>query len=181
MQLAAHDPVPPSPALQYVRDAQWLLAPGSVVVGLDVLDATTVRMVLADPFATGPHGRAEADRLAADSARTVLEQAEHGVRLLPTTRLGYVGNVRELAPAQLTFLTGLPGVQRYDLQPEDLDGDGFVAPGEIAHHVDVDSPLDVSRLDWLLRDRFDEGSVHDGPVRIGVPDVPWRVAPDPLT
>lgn len=181
MQLAAHSPVSPSPALQYVRDAQWLLAPGSVVVGLDVLDATTVRMVLADPLVTDPHGRAEADRLAADSARTVLEQAAHGVRLLPTTRLGYTGQVRELAPAQLTFITGLPGVQRYDLQPEDVDGDGLVAPGEIAHRVDADAPLDVRRLDWLLRDRFDEGSVEDGPVRIGVPDVPWRVAPDPVS
>lgn len=179
MQLVARPPVTTSPAHDYVRAAQWLLAPGSVVVGLDVVDPTTVRMVVADPLATDPRSRMEADRLAADSAQTVLEQAAHGVRLLPTTRLGYVGQLRELAPAQLTFLTGLPGVQRYDLQPEDVDGDGLVAPDEIAHHIDVDTPFDVQRLDWLLRDRFVDGSIQDGPVRIGVPSIPWRVAPDP--
>lgn len=179
MQLAAHTATR-TPAQAYVRDAQWLLAPGSVVVGLDVVDATTVRMVVADPLATDPRGQVEADRLAADSAQAVLEQALNGVRLLPTTRLGYVGQLRELAPAQMTFLTGLPGVQRYDLQPEDLDGDGLVAPEEIAHHIDADTPQDVLRLDWLLRDRFVEGSIQDGPVRISVPETPWRVAPDPI-
>lgn len=181
MQIAGSASTSAAPALAWARQAQWLLAPGSVVAGVEVVDATTVRLLVADPLVTDPHGRAEADRLAADSARTVLEQAGHGVRLLPVTRLGYVGQVRELAPAQLTFITGLPGVQRYDLQREDLDGDGLVAPDEIAHHVDADSEADVRRLDWLLRDRFTEGSIQDGPVRIGVPEHPWRIAPDPVS
>jgi hypothetical protein len=167
----------PSPAADYVRAAQWLLQPGSVVQGLQVLDARTVRVVVADPFVSDPHDREEADRLAADSARTVLEQALHGVQLLPTTRSGYVGRLRELAPAQLTFATGLPGVQRYDLVPDDLDHDGFLAPHEVAHRIEVDTPADVTRLEWLLRDRFDEGSVQDGLVKVVVPERPWRVSP----
>lgn len=169
---------PSSPALDYVRQAQWLLTPGSVVQALEAIDATTVRMVVADPFVTDPHDRVEADNLAADSARTVLEQALHGVKLLPMTRTGYVGQLRELSPAQLTFATGLPSVQRYDLVPEDLDHDGHLAPHELTHRIEVDTPADVTRLDWLLRDRFDEGSVQDGLVRIVVPERPWRVAPD---
>lgn len=85
--------------------------------------------------------------------------------------------MRELAPAQLTFLTGLPGVQRTDLVPEDLDGDGFVAPDEVTYRIDVDSADDAARVDWLLRDHFDQGTVQDGPVTIGVPENPWRLAP----
>lgn len=169
---------PASPAHAYVRDAQWLLQQGSVVRDLQVIDAQTVRVVVADPFVTDPHDREEADRLAADSARTVLEQALHGVRLVPTTQSGYVGRLSELAPAQLTFTTGLPNVQRYDVVPDDLDHDGFLAPHEVSHQIEVDTPADVARLDWLLRDRFDEGSVQDGLVKIVVPSRPWRVAPD---
>lgn len=146
---------------------------------LDVVDDTTVRLLVADPFVVDPHDRNEADRLVADSARTVLEQAAHGVRLLPVTRSGYVGRISELAPAQLTFLTGLPGVQRYDLLPTDVDGDGTIAPQEAAHHIEVSTPADAERLDWLLRDRFDAGSIHDGPVSIGVPAQPWQLAQVP--
>lgn len=167
---------PTSAAHAWARDAAWLMRPGSVVTGLQVVDSTTVRVLVADPYASG-EGRGEADRLAADSARTVLEQAAHGVRLVPTTSTGYVGRIAELAPAQLTFLTALPGVQRYDLVPEDIDRDGIIAPDEFAHHVDADSDADVQRLDWLLRDRFDEGSVHDGPVTFAVPANPWQPAP----
>jgi hypothetical protein len=156
--------------------ATWLMVPGSVVRGMRALDPSTVQLVVADPFATG-RGAEEADRLVADSARTVLEQAAHGVRLLPVTSLGYRGRLGELAPAQLTFLTGLPGVQRYDLVPEDVDHDGAIAPDEFAHHVDVESQADAARLDWLLRDRFDVGSIFDGPVSIGVPSTPFRPAP----
>jgi hypothetical protein len=168
----------PAPAAEYVSRAQWLLQPGSVVVGLQALDAATVRVTVADPFVTDPHDRIEADHLAADSARTVLEQALHGVRIIPVTRDGYVGRLRELAPAQLTFATGLPGVQRYDLVPEDLDHDGFLAPHELSHRIEVDTDEDVTRLDWLLRDRFDEGSIQDGLVSIVVPRTPWRAVPD---
>jgi hypothetical protein len=151
MQLASLSPIPASAAPltaaeRYVRDAAWLLAPGSVVQSLDVLDDLTVRVVVADPFAHDPHDRADADRLAADSARTVLEQTA-------------------------------PGVQRYDLEPRDNDGDGQLAPGEYAHTVEVDSEADASRIGWLLRDRFDEGSVHDGPVVVHVSALPWQLAP----
>ena len=179
MQLAPTAPTTPSHSLAeaYVRDASWLLAPKSAVLSLDPIDSRTVRVLVADPFTTDPHDQVEADRLVADSAATVLEQAAHGVRLVVSTRMGYIGHLRELAPAQMTFLTGLPGVQRYDLQPEDLDGDGRLAPGELAHHLDVDTAADQQRLDWLLRDHFDEGTVHDGPVTFSVPDQPFRFAP----
>lgn len=168
----------PSPALAYVQQAQWLLEKGSVVQRLDVMDSRTVRVLVADQFVADPRDREEADRLAADSALTVLEQALHGIRLIPVTRSGYHGRLRELAPAQLTFATGLLHVQRYDLVPDDLDGDGYFAPHELSHRIEVDTPEDVVRLDWLLRDRFDEGSIQDGLVRIVVPERPWRVAPD---
>ncbi|MCB0878765.1 MAG: hypothetical protein KDC46_07270 [Thermoleophilia bacterium] len=181
MKIAAVEPtsvtVAPTPAAAFVQQAGWLLAPGSVVVALDAIDATTVRMTVADPYVSDPHDRAEADRLAADSAMMVLEQAAHGVRLLPVTNLGYVGRSRELTPAQTTFLIGLPGVQRYDMQPEDLNGDGHLAPDEIAHHIDVDTRADAERLDWLLRDHLDDGAVHAGPITFGVPNEPFRLAP----
>lgn len=168
----------PTRAQAWVQQAQWLLDKDSVVQELEVIDARTVRMYVQDPFVTDPHDRDEADRLAADSAMTVLEQTLHGVQLLPTTRTGYVGKLRELSPAQLTFVTGLSHVQRYDLVPDDLDGDGFFAPHEVAHRIEVDSSEDVEQLDWLLRDRFDEGSVQDGLVRIIVPTRPWRIVAD---
>lgn len=165
------------PASAFIAQAAWLVRPGSVVTELLRVDDTTVRLFVADPFAHDPHDRDEADRLAADSAMTVLEQAAHGIRLIPTTRHWYEGRQRELAPAQLTFLTGLPGVQRHDLLPEDVDGDGIVAPDEVAHHVEVDTARDAARIDWLLRDRFDAGSTMDGPVRVDVPEQPWTLAP----
>ncbi len=167
---------PQSPARDYVRRAQWLLATGSVVRDLQVVDARTVRVVVSDPLVFDPHDQEEADRLAADSARTVLEQAVHGVRLIPVTRSGYTGRVRDLTPAQLTFASLLPGVQRYDLVPEDLDRNGIISPEEVVHRIEVDTPEDVARLDWLLRDRFDDGSIQNGPVSIVVPAHPWRVA-----
>lgn len=165
-----------SPAQDWAQQASWLVQSGSPVLSLQVLDATTVRVMVADPLGgdMAPDEREEADRLIADSARTVLEQAAHGVRLIPTTSRGYVGRVRELAPAQLTFPATVPGVQRYDLTPHDVDQDGFVGPDEIAHLIEVDAAADVARVDWLLRDRFDEGSVYDGPVSIVVPEQPFR-------
>lgn len=168
---------PGTPAAAFIAQAAWLVRPGSVVTGLVQVDATTVRMFVADPFVADPHGRAEADRLVADSALSVLDQAAHGVRLIPTTSRWYEGRLRELAPAQLTFMTGLPGVQRYDLVPHDVDGDGIVAPDEVAHRIEVDTPQDAQRLDWLLQDRFDRGSVQDGPVQVVVPERPWMLAP----
>lgn len=168
---------PRSPAASFIEQAGWLLRPGSVVTGLFALDDRTVRVFVADPFVTHPRDRDEADRLAADSAMSVLEQAAHGVRLIPTTRRFYQGRLRELAPAQLTFTTGLPGVQRHDLVPTDNDGDGIIAPDEVAHRIEVDTEADAVRLDWLLRDRFDEGSVENGPVHIVVPERRWRAAP----
>ena len=174
--LAAPVTAASSPAQEYVRQAQWLLAPDSVVRDLQVVDGQTVRIVVADQFVTDPHDRTEADELAADSALTVLEQALHGVRLIPVTEAGYEGRLRDLAPAQLTFASGLPSVQRYDLVPEDLDGDGSLAPHEVSHRVEVDTQSDVTRLDWVLRDRFDEGSIQDGLVRIVVPARSWSVA-----
>ncbi len=179
MQLAATSPTTPAHSLAeaYVRDSTWLVVPKSTVLAVDVVDPRTVRITVADPFATDPRDQVEADRLVADSAVSALEQAAHGVRLIVTTQLGYVGRRRELAPAQMTFLTGLPGVQRYDLQPEDLDGDGRLAPGELAHHFDVDTAADITRLDWLLRDHFDEGTIHDGPVTFSVPSNPFHLAP----
>ena len=163
-----------TPALDYVRQAQWLLTPQSVVRELQVVDADTVRMVVADQYVSDPEDRAEADRLAADSARTVLETIRHGVEILAVTSTGYVGRMRELAPAQLTFAAGLPGVQRYDLVPDDLDHDGHLAPHEVAHRIEVDTPEVAARIDWLLRDRFDEGSIQDGIVQVVVPTRPWR-------
>ncbi len=163
-----------SSAQDYVRQAQWLIGGDSVVRDLQVVDAKTVRVVVVDPFVADPADREEADRLAADSAMTVLEQAAHGVQLIAVTQSGYFGKLRELAPAQLTFTTGLPHVQRYDLVPEDLDGDGHLAPHEVSHRIEVDTEADVTRLDWLLRDRFDEGSIQDGLVRIVVPEHPFR-------
>ncbi len=171
-------PAASNPAQEYVRRAQFLLQDGSVVRKLEVVDPRTVRMLVADPFVTDPHDRAEADQLVADSALTVLEQALHGVRLVTVTQAGYQGRMRELAPAQLTFATGLPNVQRYDLVPDDLNGDGQLAPHEVSHRIEVDTTDDVTRLDWLLRDRFDEGSVQDGIVRIVVPEQPWRIVAD---
>jgi hypothetical protein len=182
MQIAPLSPiVTPAAQLtaaeQYIRNAAWLVAPGSVVLSLEALDELTVRVLVSDPFALDPHDRVEADRLAADSARVVLEQTGHGVELLTVTSLGYIGRIRELAPAQLTFLTGLPGVQRYDLEPHDSNGDGKLVPGEFAHTVEVDSNEDAARIGWLLRDRFDHGSIHDGPVVVQVPVQPWQPAP----
>jgi len=129
-----------------------------------------------DPFVTSPDEREDADRYAADSALSVLEQAAHGVRLIPMTRSGYAGRPLELAPAQLTFLTALPGVQRTDLVPFDLDGNGIIGPGEYAYQVEVDAAADRDRIDWLLRDRFDEGTVQDGPVRVVVPEKPFATS-----
>lgn len=166
-----------SPASAFIAQAQWLLRPHSVVTSLVAIDDTTVRMVVEDPFETDRDYKEEADRLAADSAMTVLDQAALGVRIIPTTPRHYEGRVSELAPVQLTFATGLPGVQRYDLVPTDLDGDGIVAPGEVTHRIEVDSESDVRQVDWLLRDRFDEGSVEDGPVQVVVPTRPWTAAP----
>jgi hypothetical protein len=166
----------PSPAQAWASEASWLLTPGSVVNSIQVLDPRTVRLMVADPFALG-HGRAEADRLVADSAKTVLEQAAHGVRLITMTRNGYFGRISPLAPAQLTFLTGLPGVQRYDLVPTDPDRDGIIAPDRFVHLVEADTADDARRLDWLLRDRFDDGSIHAGPVRFTSPVDPWQAAP----
>jgi hypothetical protein len=179
MQLAAVNPTAPSPAATFVRDAAWLLVPGSAVVGLEAVDEGTVRMTVADPYVSDPKDHAFADAVMADSARAVLEQAAHGVRLIPVTRSGHVGRVRELTPAQHTFLVAIPGVQRYDLVGEDVDGDGFVAPSERAHHIDVESPEDGRRVDWLLRDRFDEGMVEAAPVTITLPRTPWRPLPGP--
>ncbi|MCW2921835.1 MAG: hypothetical protein JWL76_1709 [Thermoleophilia bacterium] len=163
-----------SPAQDYVRQAQWLLDPKSVVRDLQVVDAHTVRLVVLDPFVTDPADREEADRLAADSALVVLEQAAHGVQLITETESGYRGKVRDFTPAQLTFTTGLPHVQRYDLVPEDLNGDGHLAPEEVAHRVEVDSPQDAAHIDWLLRDRLDEHGIQPGPVRVVVPVSPFR-------
>ena len=167
-------PVTSTPASTYVSRAQWLLHADSVVRSLEVVDATTVRILVRDQFVSDPHDRVEADRLAADSARTVLEQAAHGVKVLTTTDDGYTGELRELAPAQLTFASGLPGVQRYDLVPDDLDHDGTLLPHEVAHRIEVDADATAARIDWLLRDRFAEGSVHDGVVQVVVPARAWR-------
>lgn len=158
-----------SPAQRFIDEAAWLIGGRSVVVGLTALDHTSVEVTVEDPFVNDPADRRFADRLAADSALSVLEQAARGVRLIPTTRDGYVGELRELAPAQLTFLNGLPGVQRIDLVPDDIDGDGHVAPEEAAYRVEVGTTADVARIDWLLRDRLDDGAVQDGPVQISVP------------
>jgi hypothetical protein len=165
------------PATAFIDSASWLLRPGSVVTGLQRLDEHTVRMMVADPFVLDPADRDDADQLVADSALVVLEQAAHGVRLIPTTSHRYEGRLHELTPGELTFLTGLPGVQRHDVVPEDLDNDGLVAPDEVAHHVEVDTSRDAERLDWLLRDRFDEGSLEHGPVKVLVPAQPWTIAP----
>lgn len=164
---AAQTPAP-SPAQAWIDDAAWLLVPKSGVRALELVDDVTVRVVVADPFAVDPHDVVEADRLMADSARSVLEETQHGVTLLPTTQLGYVGELRELSPAQVTFNTALPGVQRYDLVPTDLDGDGTIAPEEVAHRIEVDTPTAVGRIDWLLKDRFD-GTIQPGPVQVLVP------------
>lgn len=174
-------PTVATPAQTWMEQASWLLQPGSGVLSMHQVDELTVRLIVADPLSGDMERseREEADRLIADSARTVLEQALHGVRLLPTTTRGYVGRIRELAPAQLTFTATIPGVQRYDLAPHDVDGDGLVAPDEYAHLIEVDGPDDVRRIDWLLRDRFDEGSVQDGPVQIVVPRQPFRPALSP--
>jgi hypothetical protein len=160
----------PTPAESYVAQASWLLAPGSVVTALVPLDANTVRVMVADPLNVDPSLKNESDHLAADSAMAVLEQAAHGVRLLPTTDRGYVGRMQELAPAQLTFPTCIPGVRRHDLVPRDLDGNGVIDPSEVVHRIEVATKADVARIDWLLRDRVDDGVVYDGPVEIVVPD-----------
>ena len=163
----------PTPAAAFVQGAGWLLGPRSSVVGLVALDDTTVRVVVTDPFVHDAHDRPYADHLVADSARTVLEQAAHGVRLVPVTRDGYVGLDRPLAPAQLTFLNGVPGVSRADLVPQDVDGDGAVAPGEASYRVEVANGESAARVDWLLRDRLDAGTVQPGPVQVVVPETPW--------
>jgi hypothetical protein len=174
---ASASAAPNDTASAFIEQASWLVRTNGVVTDLRRVDDHTVRVLVADPFVRDPEDRKDADHLAADSAVSVLEQAAHGVRLIPTTSDGYEGHARELTPAQLTFLTGLPGVQRYDLFPEDLDGDGAIAPEEVAHHVEVDTPRDVEHLDWLLRDRIDAGSTMRGPDRIDVPAQPWTLAP----
>lgn len=173
MRLASAPPTT-TPAEQFVQQARWLLGTRSVVVDLVPEDDHTVRLVVADPFATNPEDREHADHLAADSALSVLEQAAHGVRLITSTRDGYTGRLRALSPVQLTFLTGLPGVQRADLVPQDLDGDGSLGPEEAAYRVDVDTAEDAQRVDWLLLDRFTSGTVQPGPVQISVPERPFR-------
>lgn len=177
MRLSPSSNAQPTPAQRYIEQAQWLLDSRGVVVGLEAVGASSVRVVVADPFVRDSEDRRYADRLAADSAMAVLEQAAHGVRLIPTTRDGYVGTVRDLAPAQLTFITGLPGVQRSDLVPSDTNGDGFVGPEEAAYLVEVDRDIDAARVDWLLRNRLDDGMVQEGPVQVTVPTHPWRPAP----
>ncbi|MCW2926471.1 MAG: hypothetical protein JWM86_439 [Thermoleophilia bacterium] len=166
----------PTPAQAWIDKAAWLVRPGSGVLALEPVDEATVRVFVADPFVVDPADQVEADHLLADSARSVLEEALHGVRLLPTTRLGYEGRDRDLTPAQVTFNTALPGVQRYDLVPTDLNGDGAVAPGELAHRIEVDTAEDAARIDWLLKDRLD-GTIQPGPVHVVVPQDAWTVAP----
>lgn len=175
-------PAPVTPAQAYVdAAAPWLVRSGGLVTSLRTFGANTVVMTVADPFVTDPADHDIADKLAADSAMAVLEQAAHGVKLLVMTSTGYLGQVRELAPAQLTFASALPGVQRYDMVASDVNGDGHIAPGEAVHHIEVADGETAARLDWLLRDRFDDGSIQDGPVEIVVPAEPWmplRPVPD---
>lgn len=155
---------PPSPALQFVQQHAWLTeGDRPPVAKLVPLNATTVEVVVADPWAE-PGDDAEVHHAFADTAATALEQVVDGVSLVVRTADGHVGEPGWFSGDEQYFANTLPGLTSQAAEVGyDLDGNGATEEGEAAFVFPVATQADADRLDPIVR-----STISDYPVRFKV-------------
>ncbi len=173
MQLTA----PATPAAKLAQELAWMKDDtNSPVVDFVPSSPDTLEIVVRDGWFEGDKTGEDADyyresaEMAADHAAKWLKPAIDGVKLIPRTEHGYVGD----APAypgwdEETFLNGgMPGYAgQYGSYEKDLDGDGTIEPNEHVQVVNVQTEADKARWQRILVDTYGSPDKY-GPVEYNV-------------